>query len=294
MSKLNSSILALLAAMLSIQGGAAVAKGVFPLVGAAGMSALRAGLAALMLAGFWQPWRQPLGREELKPVLTYGLALGCMNLSFYLALARIPLGLAVALEFTGPLALALLNSRRRLDFVWGLLAALGVGLILRLDRLMGNLSAGLDPLGIGLALFAGLCWAIYIVCGKKAEASAGGQRAATWGMMVAAAAILPFGIREAGPRLLAPAVLPPALGVALLSSALPYSLEMIALRHLPARTFSILLSLEPACAALSGLVILHEQLGWIQGLAMGLIMVASFGSAWSVREHARDALIAAP
>lgn len=283
MGSIGLSILTLLLAMLSIQAGAAVAKGVFPLAGAAGMAALRASLAAVMLGLFWRAWRWPLRTQEWRPVLLYGLALGVMNLSFYCALARIPLGLAVALEFIGPLTLALLSAQRLRDGLWGLLALLGVSAILRLDRLAGSLQGGIDPLGVGLALLAGGCWAVYIVMGKRAQAAAGGQRAATWGMGFAALLVLPFGIWQTGSRLLTPPVLLPALAVALLSSALPYSLEMIALRHLPTRSFGILLSLEPAFAALSGWVILGERLAPVQWLAMGLIMVASLGSAWSVQ-----------
>ena len=273
------SILTLLLAMISIQSGAAVAKGLFAAVGAPGTATLRAGLAAMMLCLLWRPWQTPLTRAQAKPVLAYGLALGCMNLSFYLALARIPLGIAVALEFMGPLALALLGSRKAVDFVWGLLAIGGVALLMPI----GQFSARLDPLGVLLALVAGLCWAVYIICGQKAVAAAGGRSSATLGMLVAACLVLPIGVADAGTRLLQPAILPAALAVALFSSALPYSLEMIALRHLPARTFGILMSLEPALAAMSGLAILHEQLSPLQWLAIGLIMAASLGSSLSAR-----------
>jgi len=264
----------LIVAMISIQGGAALAKGLFPRVGAPGTTALRLALASLMLFSVWRPWRlQPTAREA-RSIVIYGLAMGWMNFFFYLSLSRIPLGIAVALEFTGPLTVAMATSHRAVDFVWIALAALGLWELLPL----GSGSQALSPVGIGFALAAGFCWALYILFGQRAGSSHAGQTAAL-GTLVGALVIVPIGVAHAGRALLAPAILPAACGVALLSSALPYSLEMFALTRLPTRTFGVLMSLEPALAALSGLVLLGESLTAIQWAAVGSIMLASGGSA---------------
>jgi inner membrane transporter RhtA len=204
--------------------------------------------------------------------------MGAMNLVFYMSLRTIPLGIAVALEFTGPLALALFGSRRLLDFVWIALVVAGLALLL---PLRGQVHA-LDPVGVMYALAAGVGWALYIVLGKKAGAAHGAD-AVTLGTSVGALLAIPFGIAHAGSALLSPALLPYALGVAVLSSALPYSLEMVALTRLPARTFSTLLSLEPAIAALAGVALLGERLSLLQWLAIVTIIVAAAGTALSVR-----------
>lgn len=271
------SIALLVASMISIQFGASIAKGLFPLLGPEGTTALRCGLAAVMLLALWRPWRTRLPRASLLAVALYGASLGFMNLLFYLSIARIPLGVAVALEFTGPLAVALFASRRARDLLWVALAAVGIVLILPLTRS----SRPLDPVGVGLALSAGVCWALYIVLGQRAGRAVQGGAATALGMLVAAVVVAPIGVLRAGPRLLQPAVWPLALAVAVLSSALPYSLEMHALRRLPARTFGILMSLEPALAALAGLVMLRERLSISQGAAIVCIIAASAGSASS-------------
>jgi inner membrane transporter RhtA len=211
-------------------------------------------------------------------ILGYGLALGTMNFVFYMALKTIPLGVAVALEFTGPLAVALAGSRRRMDFVWIALAGVGLLLLLPVDisGSFGTTSTGLDPAGVVFALAAGVCWALYIVFGQKAG-RAHGPTASTWGMIIAASFTVPVGIFDAGRSLLAPSVLLQGLGVAVLSSALPYTLEMIALRRLATKTFGTLMSLEPAVAALAGLVLLHERLAPMQWTAIAAVMVASVG-----------------
>ena len=268
----------LLVAMISIQSGASLAKSLFPLVGAEGTTALRLVLGATILSLVMQPWRTRLNLAAYRSLLAYGLALGGMNLLFYMSLQSIPLGIAVALEFTGPLGLALLSSRRLLDFVWVALAIFGLWLLLP----SGLAQTSLDPLGMALALGAGLCWALYIVFGQKAGAAHGRQTVAL-GTWVAALLVLPIGLWQAGGSLLSVDLLPIALGVAVLSSALPYSLEMVALTRLPARTFSILMSLEPAIAALSGLLFLSEQLSWNQWLAIGAIILASAGAAATIR-----------
>jgi len=268
----------LLISMVSYQCGASLAKYLFPQVGAQGATAYRLGLSALLLLLWRRPWRRLDRQRNWRVLWGYGLSMGAMNLVFYMSLRTIPLGIAVALEFTGPLVLALLGSRRLIDFVWIALVVLGLLLLL---PLRGQLH-GLDPLGVMYALAAGVGWALYIVLGKRAGAAYGAD-AVTWGTSVAAVLVIPFGVMHAGAALLSPALLPYALGVAVLSSALPYSLEMIALTRLPARTFSTLLSVEPAIAAVAGVALLGERLTWVQWSAIVAIIVAAAGTALSVQ-----------
>jgi inner membrane transporter RhtA len=267
-------IAVLIAAMFCFQLGAVIAKGLFPIVGAPGTAALRMALAAVILLAVWRPWRLRPGPRELRVIVYYGLALGCMNFCFYLALSSIPLGIAVALEFAGPLALAMAASRRPIDFLWILMAALGLLALLPL----GFGSRSLDPAGVAYALAAGVFWALYIFFGRKAGAAHGGQTTAL-GMVVGAIVVVPIGVAQSGAHLLSPAILPAALGVALLSSAVPYSLEMLAMPKLPTRTVGVLMSLDPALGALSGLCFLGERLSCIQWAAIASIMAASAGSA---------------
>jgi inner membrane transporter RhtA len=271
-------VVATIVAMVSIQSGAVLAKGLFPLIGATGTTALRLAIASLMLLAVWRPWRRRPTAREVRSIVIYGLAMGWMNLFFYLSLSRIPLGIAVALEFTGPLAVAMANSHRAADFLWIALAGLGLLALLPL----GSGSHSLAPAGIVFALAAGLCWAVYILYGQKAGASHGGGTAAL-GTLVGALVIVPIGVAHAGAALFTPAVLPAACAVALLSSALPYSLEMFALTRLPVRTFGVLMSMEPALGALSGLCFLGERLTMIQWAAIVSIMIASGGSAATSR-----------
>lgn len=268
----------LLVAMTSIQSGASLAKGLFPLIGPEGTTALRLSLGALILCLVMRPWRTRANFAAWPSLLAYGLSLGGMNLLFYMSLKTIPLGIAVALEFTGPLALALVSSRRLLDFVWIALAVFGLWLLLPDTGSSGHL----DPVGMALALGAGVCWALYIIFGQKAGAEHGAQTVA-FGTVVAALLVFPVGLWQNGAALFSVDLLPIALGVAVLSSALPYSLEMIALTRLPARTFSVLMSMEPAIAALSGLLFLGERLGFEQWLAIGAIILASAGAALTIK-----------
>ena len=205
------------------------------------------------------------------PVLVaYGVSLGAMNSVFYLALSRIPLGIAVAIEFVGPLAVAVCASRRRLDYLWVGLAAIGLSLLLPLTH--GG--AALDPIGVLYALAAGVGWALYIVFGQKAG-QAQGSSASTWGLMVAALLTVPVGVADAGARLFDPSILSFGVGVAVFSSALPCTLEMIALRRLSTKIFGTLMSFEPAIAAIAGVVLLHERLTITQWTAIGAIILAS-------------------
>ncbi len=271
-------IAVLIAAMFCFQLGAVLAKGLFPAVGSAGTTALRMALASFMLLAVWRPWRIRPSASELKIIVAYGLSMGCMNFSFYQSLRSIPLGIAVALEFAGPLGLAMAASRRAVDFIWILMAALGLLALLP----VGWGSAPLDTGGVAWALAAGGFWALYIYFGRKAGAAHGGQTTAI-GMVVGALVIVPIGVAQAGSRLFAPSLLPAAFGVALLSSALPYSLEMLAMPRLPTRTVGVLMSLDPALGALSGLCFLGERLSLLQWAAIVSIMAASAGSAATSR-----------
>lgn len=269
----STAVLSASVAMVSFQIGAAFAKQLIPVLGAPGTTALRLGLSAVLLIAVQRPWRSMPSRAAWTWILAYGLSLGAMNAIFYVALGRIPLGVAVAIEFVGPLGVAVWASRRRIDYLWVALAALGLVLLLPIRR--G--AAPLDPVGVMCALAAGAGWAAYIVFGQKAG-RAQGPSAATWGLLVAALLTVPLGVVDAGTRLVDPAILPFGIGVALFSSALPYTLEMIALRRLSTRTFGTLMSFEPAIAALAGVVLLHERLTATQWMAIAAIVAASVGA----------------
>ncbi|CAM6054839.1 unnamed protein product [Sphagnum tenellum] len=279
------SIATLLTAMVSIQYGATFAKKLFPLIGPVGSTGVRLTLATVILFMVWKPWRGPrLKRSEIKAIGLYGVSLGWMNLLFYEALVRIPLGPAVALEFTGPLSVALLLSRKKKDFLWVTLAAIGLLLLLPTGGTMG-----LDLIGCAFALGAGGCWAMYILFGQKAGSSSlSGGRITALGMFAATLVILPVALFQEGLKLFQPSFLPLALAVALLSSAIPYTLEMSVLKKMPAKTFGILMSLEPAIAATLGLIFLSEKLYLSQIFAIASIMAASLGSALSNRNSKQE------
>ncbi|WP_199243453.1 EamA family transporter [Hymenobacter sedentarius] len=267
-------------AILSVQAGAAIAKGLFPVVGAAGAAGMRIGLSALMLLVAFRPPLRQLTAVQWRAVIPYGVALGTMNFLFYLALARIPLGLCVTLEFVGPLLLAVAGSRRAVDVVWVVLAGVGIALI---APWAGH---GVDLLGALFALLAGGCWVAYIVLGGRVSQVLPGGAAVATGMLFASLTILPFTVASGSLALLTPSLFGAGVALALLSSALPFSLEMNALSMLPARSFSILMSLEPAAAALCGLVFLHEHLIPTQWLAIVLVVVASVGATVSAKKVA--------
>jgi inner membrane transporter RhtA len=269
----------LLLAMLSFQCGAALAKQLFPLVGAQGTTAMRLGLGTLILWLLRRPWRRLAGREGWASLWGYGLTLGLMNLCFYMALRTIPLGIAVALEFVGPLAIALFASRRTLDFIWVGVVVAGLGLLLPWRAQ----TQALDFVGVSYAMGAAAGWAAYILLGRRAGAVFGGDTVAL-GTAIGALVAVPVGVTHAGEALFSRAVLPYALGVAVLSSALPYSLEMYALTRLPARTVSILMCIEPALGALLGLALLDEHLNALQWLAIAAVIAASIGTMLGVRK----------
>jgi inner membrane transporter RhtA len=269
----TAAVVSATVAMVSFQLGATLAKQLIPSVGSAGATALRLGLSALVLLALQRPWRSVPSRAAWPIVLAYGVSLGAMNSVFYIALRTIPLGIAVAIEFVGPLAVAVLASRRRLDYLWVVLAAVGLALLLPIAP--GD--AKLDLVGMLYALAAGVGWALYIVFGQKAG-RVHGASASTWGLMIAAVVTVPVGIADAGSRLLDPGVLWFGLGVAIFSGALPYTLEMIALRRLSTRTFGTLMSFEPAIAAVAGFLVLHEHLTGTQWVAVAAIICASVGA----------------
>jgi inner membrane transporter RhtA len=264
--------LVVVAAQVSFNVGAALAKGLFATVGPEGVAALRTTIAALILLAIARPWRAAPTRSQRGWLILYGLALGGMNHLIYWAIERIPIGVAVAIEISGPLAVVLLTSRSLRDFLW-LALALG-GLALLVPWPGGD--TPLDPLGVGFALGAAACWALYILFGKRASQVAS-RTAVALGMCVACCVTLPFGIAAAGSNLLLGPVLALGLAVAVLSSALPYLLEMQALGRLSSRVFGVVTSSAPAIAALVGFVLLGERLAPLQWLAIALMIAASAG-----------------
>ena len=272
------AVAVILIAMMSIQSGASLAKSLFPLIGAPGVTALRIALGTLILVVVFKPWRLRFKKEQRLPLLFYGLALGGMNYMFYLSIQTIPLGIAVALEFTGPLAVALFSSRRPVDFIWVILAVLGLWFLLPLGQSVSQI----DLTGAALALGAGACWAVYILTGQRAGEEHGPATVAL-GSLIAAVIFVPIGMAQATDSIWQWSILPVGLAVAILSTALPYSLEMIALTRLPTRIFGTLMSMEPALAAISGMMFLGETLTLVQTLALCSIIAASMGSTLTMR-----------
>jgi inner membrane transporter RhtA len=275
--------LLVLGAVASVQFGAALAKSLFDEIGPGGTVFLRVLFAALVLAVIWRPGLAGRSGADWRLILGFGFALVAMNLSFYFALDRIPLGIAVTFEFVGPLGVAVAGSRRPLDLLWVALAAAG---ILLLSDFGG---ADLDSLGVGLALLAGAFWAAYILLSVRVGRAFQGGDGLALAMLAGGAMLAPVGVGDAGGDLLAPGVLLLGLAVAILSSAVPYTLEMEALRRMPAGVFGVLMSLEPAMAALAGFVVLGEGLAGRELVAIGLVVTASAGAARNADVPPRDA-----
>lgn len=269
---------AVLLAIISVQCGAAIAKTLFPAIGAAGTASMRIGVSAIILLLAYRPNLRAITADQWKIVIPYGMALGAMNLIFYLAIERIHIGLAVTLEFIGPLLVAIIGSKRLIDYCWVLLAALGIVLIAPWtnDRL--------DILGVIFALLAGALWAAYIVLGGKISKIMNGGQAVSTGMLFAAILILPFGFFENGLTNLTPKLFGMGVALALLSSAIPFTLEMKALGQLPPRTFSILMSLEPAAASVCAFIFLQENLSLYEVLAVICVVIASAGSTLTAKK----------
>ena len=274
-----------LLSMVSVQVGAALAKQLFGTLGPVGAVALRVGFGALVIALFVRPRLRGHSRAGYLAALLFGLNLAIMNATFYMAISRVPLGVAVTVEFVGPLAVAVMGSRKPLDLLWVVLAAGG---ILTLAPI-GGASGKLDPVGLLLALTAGALWAVYIYLSARVGREFAGGTGLALALLVASVALVPVGIATAGRALLSPGVLVIGLGVGVLSSVVPYSFELEALRTLPPRVFGVLMSLEPAVAALAGLILLHEGLTMRTLIAIALVTGASLGATRS-----RSEAVAAP
>lgn len=272
-SSVSIATLSVIGSMASITCGASLAKGVFSTLGPLGTTSFRLGLAAILLCLVVRPWNASISKAQFKIMALYGVCLAAMNLFFYLSISKIPLAVAIAIEFLGPLTIALISSRKKSDIIWVLLAGLGIYLLI--PATAGEM---LPIDGVIYALVAAVMWALYIIVGKRAGNAGSSGVVASVGMLVGAVAVLPFGGTAAVTIFHQPKLLWSVFAIALLSSAIPYVLEMRALKILPARTFGVLLSLEPAIGAVFGYLILSEVLKSSQLGAIGCIIVASIGA----------------
>lgn len=274
------AVFMVIGAISSIQIGAALATGLFDEIGAGGVVFLRALVSAILLTIIWRPSFR-MDREAAKLALAFGAVLAGVNLAFYEAIDRIPLGTAVTFEFVGPLGVALITSRRRRDMIWAAMAAAGILL------LSGGVGAeSLDPLGVFLALLAGFFWGCYILLGKKVGQQWSGGQGLAIAMVVSTILCAPFGLVDGGSELFDPSILALGAAVAILSATLPFSLEMEAMRRLPSNVFGVMMSLEPAIAATVGFVLLSQGMSGIQIAAIALVVSASAGALWSSRAPA--------
>ncbi len=264
-----------LGSIFSIQIGSAIAVSLFSDIGAAGVVFMRALVSAILLVAIWRPdFRVP--RRDRKVVLLFGIALAGVNLFFYESIDRIPLGTAVTFEFLGPLTVALITSPRRRDWLWAALAAAGILL------LTGGVGGGdLDPVGIGCALLAAVFWGAYIMLGKSLGQQAAGGKGLAVAMTIAAVLTAPTGIVDGGMELFDPTILLIGIGVGILSSAVPFSLELEAMRRLPSNVFGVMMSIEPAVAAMVGFLLLDQGVVPTEIVAIGLVIAASAGAIWS-------------
>jgi inner membrane transporter RhtA len=275
--------LLVLVAVSSVQFGAALAKTVFDEAGPAGTVFLRVLFAAIVLTAIWRPALRGRTRADWRLIALFGLSLGGMNLAYYEALDRIPLAITVTIEFVGPLGVAIAGSRRPLDLAWVVLAAGGILLLSDFG------SADLDPVGVVLALVAGCFWAAYILLSVRVGNAFPGATGLALAMVAASVMLAPVGVADAGSALLTPEVLAAAAGAAILSSAIPYTLEMEALRRMPAGVFGVMMSIEPAVAALAGFIVLDEGLATRELVAILLVVAASAGAARNAHVPPRDA-----
>jgi inner membrane transporter RhtA len=273
-----------LASIGSVQFGAAFAKTLFDELGAGGTVFVRTLVAAIVLALIWRPRLAGHDRRDLGLALVFGLVLAAMNLCFYSSIERIPLGIAVTFEFVGPLGVAVFGSRRSLDLLWVVLAATGILLLSDLGS-----GGGLDRLGVALALLAGVFWAAYILLSARMGQAFPGGAGLALAMVVATVPLAPVGIADGGSQLLVPEVLLAGVAVGVLGSAIPYALELEALRTMPVGVFGVLMSLEPAVAALAGFLVLDEGLVTRELVAIALVVAASAGAARGAPVAARDA-----
>lgn len=274
-SRLGAAVppqLLIVAGAVILQTGSAVATRLFDDLGAPGVLALRMGIGAVVLWVAARCWRRPPARSSLGAVVAFGTVLGAMNLFFYLALERIPLGATVALELVGPLAVAVAGSRRLLDLLWVGLAASGVLV------LTNPSTSGLDVVGVLLALAAGACWAGYVLLGSRVAHRVPGASGLAWAMLFSSVWLVPLGVATAGADLVRPDLLAAGAAVALMSSVLPYSLELVALRRVSTAAFGIMLSLQPAVATLAGLVVAGQRPGVVTLAGIGLVVAASLGA----------------
>lgn len=277
------AVSALLAAMVSIQFGASVAKELFRTLGVLEVTLVRLGIAAVIMAVVLRSWRARINASNWQWLLIYGGSLAGMNIMFFLAIQILPLGIAAAIQFLGPLSVAIFTSRRCIDLFWSATAAIGLVLITEFIGSVGRI----DFVGLSWALGAAFCWALYIVSGQRAGAEHGLQTAAL-GMALAALISVPFGAADITPDAYSKAVLLMLVAVATLSGVIPFTLEMVALRALPTRIFGTLMSLEPVVAALVGWARLGENLTATQTVAVLLIVVASAGATLSARQPTKD------
>lgn len=274
------ALLLVLVAVSSVQFGAALARTLFDDAGAAGTVFIRVAFAAIVLALLWRPRLRGHSSEDLRLVAAFGLSLAAMNFFFYESIDRIPLGLAVTFEFVGPLGVAIAGSRRPLDFAWVALAGGGILLI------SAPGTSGLDALGVVYALIAGGCWAAYILLSARTGRAFPGGGGLALAMCVAAFLLVPVGVPSAGAALFEPEVLLLGAAVAMLSSAIPYSAEFEALRLMPEHVFGVLLSLEPALAALAGYLVLDQTLGTRELAGIVLVTAAVAGAVAGSRSPA--------
>jgi inner membrane transporter RhtA len=273
-----------LASIGSVQFGAAFAKTLFDELGAGGTVFVRTLVAAIVLALIWRPRLAGHDRRDLGLALVFGLVLAAMNLCFYSSIERIPLGIAVTFEFVGPLGVAVFGSRRSLDLLWVVLAATGILLLSDLGS-----GGGLDRLGVALALLAGVFWAAYILLSARMGQAFPGGAGLALAMVVATVPLAPVGIADGGSQVPVPEVLLAGVAVGVLGSAIPYALELEALRTMPVGVFGVLMSLEPAVAALAGFLVLDEGLVTRELVAIALVVAASAGAARGAPVAARDA-----